>query len=127
MRQYLDTDSLPQWLDKYNEDVVAHPVVNSFYYDPNQSYTPNPTDFYVEGGILRDGNSIVEVPAVKLTLTEDATNWVVLNTTPSSEAIEFYEDGSVPASEIIPLYRVIIDASFVVQSILDVRTPYVRG
>lgn len=127
MRTLNTADSLPQWITKYNEDVAAHSVVNSFYYDPAQSYTPNILDFYVSGGILRNGSTFVSIAADLVRLNNDAVNFVVLNTTPSSEAIEVYEDGSVPASEIIPLYRVTVDASFTVTEVLDIRTPYVRG
>lgn len=122
MKNLLDTDSLPGWKDKINGQLMDHSVINSFYYDPDLSYTPDVLDFHVNGGILRDGVNIIEISSNLLRLNNNSINWVVLNTTTSAESLEVYTSATLPNSNVIPLYKVTVDNSFTVTEILDVRT-----
>lgn len=122
MKNLLNTDSLPGWKDKINDQLMGHSVINSFYYDPDLSYTPDVLDFYVNGGILRDGVNIIEISSSLLRLNNNNINWVVINTTTASEILEVYTDTTLPSSNVIPLYKVTVDGSFTVTEILDVRT-----
>lgn len=119
-------DALSSWKDKINNQIFASEIVKSYFYDPAQSYTPDVLDFFVEGGVLKSGNTFVSVVAAKVRLLNNTVNWVVINTTPAGEAIEVYADGSVPASEVIPLYRVTVDGSFNVTLIEDLKTWAIR-
>jgi len=116
-RKLILDDTFNVWRQKINELIEGN-IVGSFDYDEENSSN---FSFVVNEGKLRLGSQVVTISGTTATLQPSQTNIIALYTDPQVNEIRVYEESAVPASYVIPLFKVVTDATTVV-SIEDLRT-----
>ena len=103
---------------------VAVVATQGVVLDENFRYEPESIsglDVNILGGSVRQGNSILDISNSVLTLPDNTTVMVFVNTTGGVQSIQQAEPGNIPSTNVIPLYSMTTDSGEITD-ITELRT-----
>lgn len=117
MKQLDTRDTLKTWRNRYNQ-AVSEGILAAF---SNDEAFNSGLSFFVRASYYNRGTTPVLIPDTVVSLTDNTTNIVYLDTTPNSEQVVSVDEANFPSDNSVQLYRV-VTSSGQIDTVEDIRS-----